>query len=585
MAMKIYTNIFIFLFSLFFPFQVLANSVDISVDKRVLTEADILTLTVSYNGDTDENPDLSGLQKDFRIVSTSTSQQINYINGTLQQTKQWAFGLQPLHTGKITINPIKIGGINSNYEEVEVKEVSDVAYVPDSQENTNSPYFQINLSYSPESPYLQQQTTFLVTIYDSLGLQDSALSITEETKKNWSLLPLTNQPIIKKDVVNNKKVNAITYVFAGFPLKNGSIPAPQFLFDGYYLKNSDFHFPRLTDSFSAFGIDFNNIIGQRVPVNMKTKKQSIFVKSVPNGFTDRWLPLTNLEMQTEWTSSSQFKAGEAANRKITITATGISEEMFPALNFSEIDGFKQYPEKPIMKMSLNNGELVTTATYNIVYIPTKSGKHSLPAQEINWFNTRTGRFEKTSLPSETITVLPNNNISEETFPPSVPAPTPNIEPTAMEKSLPEENTVQPPANMFTNKKMVYILIAMAFFFGFALFGLLLWLKNIFSKKNKNFYRKMVISSIKKGDYKAAQKALFDWGSLKFGIPSIANLKELSDLVQDDDFSKQLDLLNAVLYSGTEQTLDVPDFLYSFKKVDKKKQTLRKNKDILPNLYD
>ena len=58
MAMKIYTNIFIFLFSLFFPFQVLANSVDISVDKRVLTEADILTLTVSYNGDTDENPDL-----------------------------------------------------------------------------------------------------------------------------------------------------------------------------------------------------------------------------------------------------------------------------------------------------------------------------------------------------------------------------------------------------------------------------------------------------------------------------------------------------------------------------------------------
>ena len=121
------------------------------------------------------------MQKNFRIVSTSTSQQINYINGTLQQTKQWAFGLQPLHTGKITINPIKIGGINSNYEEVEVKEVSDVAYVPDSQENTNSPYFQINLSYSPESPYLQQQTTFLVTIYDSLGLQDSALSITEET--------------------------------------------------------------------------------------------------------------------------------------------------------------------------------------------------------------------------------------------------------------------------------------------------------------------------------------------------------------------------------------------------------------------
>ncbi len=583
--MKMYSKIFIFLFSLIFPFQVFANSVDISVDKKVLTEADILTLTVSYNGDTDKNPDLSGLQNDFRIVSTSTSQQINYINGTLKKTKQWAFGLQPLRTGKITINPIKLGGVNSNYEKVEVKEVSDVAFVPDSQENTNSPYFQINLDYSPKSPYLQQQTTFLVTIYDSLGLQDSSLGVTEETKKNWKLLPLTNQPIIKKDVINNKNVNAITYVFAAFPLKNGNIPAPQFLFDGYYLKNSDFNFPRLTDSFSIFGIDFNNIIGQRVPINMKTKKQSIFVKSVPNGFTAPWFPLTNLEMLTEWTSSSQFKAGEATNRKITIIATGISEDMFPSLNFSEIDGFKQYPEKPIMKMSLNNGELVTTAIFNIVYIPTEPGVYTFPAQEIKWFNTRTSRFEKTSLPSETVTVLPNENISQSSSVPSIMSSSQNKESPIMEEIFPKETVSISSPNMFASKKTVYLLIAAAFFLGFILFGLLLWLKKFFFIKNKNFYRKIVISAIKKGDYKTAQKALLDWGSLKFNVKNITNLKELSFLIQDDDFSKQLDILNATLYSGAEQALNISVFISFFKKIDKKKLTLRKSKDILPNLYD
>ena len=194
--MRIFNKLFLFLFCCLFSCEVFASSANISLDKKVLTEADILTLTLSYNGTDGATPDLSGLQNDFQIVSNSTSQRINYINGVVQQTKQWSFGLRPLRTGKITINPIRIGNVRSNYEEIEVKEVSDVAFVPDSQENSNSPYFQINMDYEPKSPYLQQQTTLLVTIYDSLGLKNSALDITEETKNNWAILPLLSKPIV-----------------------------------------------------------------------------------------------------------------------------------------------------------------------------------------------------------------------------------------------------------------------------------------------------------------------------------------------------------------------------------------------------
>ena len=77
-------------------------------------------------------------------------------------------------------------------------------------------------------------------------------------------------------------------------------------------------------------------------------------------------------------------------------------DRFPALQFPDIEGFKQYPEKPETSMSAVDGQLVTTATINVVYIPEKAGKFKLPQQEIEWFNVNSGLFEKTTLPAEVI---------------------------------------------------------------------------------------------------------------------------------------------------------------------------------------
>ena len=587
--MRIFNKLFLFLFCCLFSCEVFASSANISLDKKVLTEADILTLTLSYNGTDGATPDLSGLQNDFQIVSNSTSQRINYINGVVQQTKQWSFGLRPLRTGKITINPIRIGNVRSNYEEIEVKEVSDVAFVPDSQENSNSPYFQINMDYEPKSPYLQQQTTLLVTIYDSLGLKNSALDITEETKNNWAILPLLSKPIVKRTTLNNKNVNAITYAFAAFPLKDGNIPAPQFLFDGAYIKNSDFGFPRIFDDFMAFGIDFQNVMGQQVPVNMKTKPFQITVKESPAGFSGKWLPLYDLSIKSSWTSSSKFKVGEAVSRKITVTASGISKDMFPELTFPDIDGFKQYPEKPELEMTVNDGKLVTAATINIVYIPTKSGHFVFPAQEIDWFNVQTGLFEKATLPAEEVEILINPSVGQ-----NISQPTPVMETT------PQQDTISPASSDFSENgktstanpdtlplsdMMFYCFIFVAFLLGFLLFGLLLWLKNVLSKQNRSYYRKQVVNAVKQGDFKAVQKALLEWGRFKFGVDLIKNLKQLAELADDDKFSQQLDALNEALYAGTAKNFDAATFIALFKKIDRQKKTLRENKEILPNLYD
>ena len=238
--MKIFKILLCYVFACSLALSAQAEEINISLDKNVITEADTVNLTISYSGNSDENPDLSALQNDFQIVSNMASKRMNYINGNFSQIKSWTIGLKPLKQGKITIKPIKIGSVSSNYADIEVKEVTDVAFVPDSQENSNSPYFQIEQSVSPTNPYVQQQSIVWVTLYDSLGLQDGSLSISDDTLKNWSIVPISSKPKVTTEFINGKKMNVVKYAFAAFPLKSGKISSPQFIFDGAYIKDVGF---------------------------------------------------------------------------------------------------------------------------------------------------------------------------------------------------------------------------------------------------------------------------------------------------------------------------------------------------------
>lgn len=579
--MKIFKILLCYIFVCGLTFSALAEEINISLDKNVITEADTVNLTISYSGNSDENPDLSSLQNDFQIVSNMASQRMNYINGNFSQIKSWTVGLKPLRQGKITIRPIKIGSVSSNYADIEIKEVTDVAFVPDSRENSNSPYFQIEQSISPTNPYVQQQNIVWVTLYDSLGLQDGSLSISDDTLKNWNIIPISSKPTVTSEFINGKKMNVVKYAFAAFPLKSGKINSPQFIFDGAYIKDVGFNFPKFNDPFMALGIDFQNAFGQKVPIRMKTKIQPIEVVSVPDGFTGTWLPLSNLTIDAKWSPNTKFQTGEALTRNVTIRAFGLQEEMFPSLSFPNINGFKQYPEKPEISSSVLNGQIVTTAKYNIVYIPSKSGNFTFPAQEIEWFNVNSKLFQKTVIPTETISISVNPNIPDKVE--NTPIETP-IEPVIKnDKNIENKSSSGSSSASVLAKFMsykVYILPAII------LLSLLLLLLKLFTSKRKNKdLSSAVISSIRKKNYTEARKNLILWAIIKFNNPSIQNLKDIAEIVQDADFSIQLNALNQILYSASPASLNTSEFLTIYKKIDKQNRKSSKNKEILPNLYN
>lgn len=580
--MKICKVLFFLVFTCCFALAAFADEINISLDKDVITEADTVNLTISYSGDSDEKPDLSALQNDFQIVSNMATQRVNYVNGNFSQVKSWTIGLKPLKLGKITIKPIQIGSVRSNYADVEVKEVTNVAYVPDSRENSNSPYFKIEQTISPTSPYVQQQALVWVTLYDSLGLQNGSLSISDETLKNWSITPVSSKPIVKSDFINGKKMNVVKYAFAAFPLKSGEINSPQFIFDGDYIKNVGFNLPNFNDAFMNFGIDFQNSFGQRVPVRMKTTSEKIHVLPAPQNFTGVWLPLTNLTIDAQWAPNTKFQTGEALTRNITVQATGLQEEMFPTLSFPDIDGFKQYPEKPEISSSVKDGKIITTAKYNIVYIPSKSGSFTFPKQEIQWFNVLTKNFQKSVIPSETVKIAYNPNVPDAQEPEQFTQPTSNS--SIVQDNQEAQKIVLPHNSALSSISKIkaygrYILLI-------AVLLILLFLFKFFkSRPGKDTYKATVISSIRKKNYAEARRNLILWANTKFQHSSIQNLNDVAKAVDDSEFSAQINLLNEVLYSDALKDFNAAEFISIFKKIDKQVRKSTKNKEILPNLYN
>ncbi len=569
---KILSIVFLCLFTL----SATGEELNVSVDKKTLTESDTVFLTIDYTGSDAQTLDLNGLQDNFNIVSNSASSQFTYLNGQLSQTKRWILGLSPKKIGKITIKPIKMGNLQSNYTDVEVKEVTNVAYVPDSTENSNSPYFQIEQSVEPINPYIQQQVTITLTIYDSIGLQNATMNIHEDSLKDWIVTPLSDRPLVKQDVINGKRMNVITYAFAAFPQKSGELNSPQISFEGYYLKSNSFNFSDFEDIF-ATGLSFLDNINQKVPVRMRTKNQKILVKPIPNGGTKSyWLPLKSLVIE-EHDSAANIIAGEAFNRKITLTAVGTQEQNLPQLSLPASSEFKQYPEKPVTQERAYNGNIITTSTTNIVYIPLKSGTYILPATEIQWFNINTNRYEKAVLPEKNITVLPNPNVIEPTNNQNQEKnkQQPNIKnaPQSAEKL---NNLSLKVDNIFDNIYLRAVAFALLF---------LILLKISFFRKAKNPYKQQVISFIKKRNYPDAKTALINWAKIKYGNTDINNFQKIADYTDNTDFNVQLHELNKLLYSNSESLFDTAKFIATFKKVDKIKSDKKKKTTILPNLYE
>lgn len=576
-------------FSLFLTFTAQAQTLTADVNRREVPEGETFMLILTYDGSEKDTPDIGVLNDDFTIYSVGNSVKNQMINGNFSSERQWNLVLIPKSTGEITIPAIKLGSSESRPLTIKVIKAGE-AYSGDNLQNgtpqpNQKPRFFIQGSIDTPNPFVQEQMNYTVTLYDAGGLQGQEPSFVNADAKDWVIRSLGN-PEVKSVTINGINMREIKFNYALFPQRSGKLTVPQARFDGYYLTKSE---PRVDpfrdlfrDDFMGFGLNMNDMFATRNPVTLMTKPIEADIKPIPqeNG-GNWWIPAQNVVLYSQFEPEKpQFKVGEAVKRNIYLKAEGVLDNQLPDISFKNIAGVKQYPEKPVVKSVVENGKVVSVAQIANVYIPNRAGEAVIPAISVDWFNVKTNKLEKATLPEIKINIEAGapTAVSETV---SAPEQEENISPDKREKTTvtPSELTVFNP----------YLLTGMAFILGILLTVLFFMLRKKSVQPTADAsvkdWRKYVIQKAKAGDLRALRDGIIEWCRDKYGNHSVTNLSDVAGTVGSKAFASELDELSSALYSGNENKWNKDNFLKTFTGIGKQKTGKNAEKDILPKLYD
>jgi BatD DUF11 like domain len=95
-------------------------------------------------------------------------------------------------------------------------------------------------------------------------------------------------------------------------------------------------------------------------------------------------------------SSDQLKPGDAVTRTVTIKAEGTPAMLLPPQQFAAVEGLQLYPAQPVLddKTQARTDVMTATRIDSATYMLERPGDYSLPAIEIDWWDTVSGKIER-----------------------------------------------------------------------------------------------------------------------------------------------------------------------------------------------
>jgi len=390
-------------------------------------EGDNITLNIESTVNGDAKPDLSVLNKDFNILGTSTSSQINIFNGKRSFKKTWSVQLQPKHKGSLQIPAIPVG--NEKTQPLKIK----VSTLPPEikAETSKHVFLETSVGINGNETYVQQQIPYMVKLYFDSSMQSGEIS--QPSVENAVVEELTDGK--RYSVIRGgKKFNVVEKHFTISPEKSGKLHIPATTVNGRItiannqatqqrqrLDNTDtlnkffgqfgndpfFNDPFFTDS---FGSDFfkRHSAAPSKPFSIQSKAIDVNVLPVPKSFTgSAWLPAEELSIRDSWTRSPpELKVGEPVTRTLVVRAKGLGGSQIPTIDVKKPDGIKIYPGQPTSKTHTDGVTLIGRQYFDVTYIPQKSGKVTIPEIKIDWWNVKTKKQETVTLPAWHLNVAP-----------------------------------------------------------------------------------------------------------------------------------------------------------------------------------
>lgn len=500
-------SVFILLLSLLFAHSTFGAQITVSVDRNPVSIEESFQIIFTANESPDNDPDFSSLEQDFDIISQSNSSRASWINGKASKSIQWVLTVMAKQAGNLNIPPVKFGKDMSGAETVMVTQEATSTNL-----NTEEDIL-LEVEATPEIAYVQSQILYTVRIYTRVEIARASLN--EPELADAVIEKLT------EDSNYTTRIHDIDYSvterkYAVFPQKSGFITIKPLILTAEVMTNNR----------SGFNGFFGSLMTKTKRVS--SKAITMEVKPALASFTGQhWLSAEKLVLKETWSGDiHQMKVGEPLTRTLTLLAKGTTVGQLPELNTINADSqVKVYPDQPVLQEQKKPDGLVASREEKIALIPSKSGKYTLPAIEVPWFNTRTHTMETAIIPETTITALAEPGKETEVQAPGLPVATANTS-----QKIP---VIQVEGNHFWIWVSLFLAIGWLATLIFFLTGRSVKKSDL--NRDEDDYDYDLRENIKKlkkacvdNDAQAAKNAVIEWGRNKFNAASLGAIASFCD---------------------------------------------------------
>lgn len=507
---------------LLFVIPVRAAELLASVDRKEITQSDVLTLQVRYTGNAGfSSPEWSGLDKSFDIISQNRAMQFNMANGKSTSYTDWTLSLVPKSTGQLTIPAFIFD--NSRSEPITIN-VTDSPSTRTANTSNEEFYFQVEVSSGTH--YVQEQLLYIEKLFYTVNHEDASLS--EFAVTDAQVQPL-GEPKQYITVVDGQRIGVYERRYAIFPEVAGELVIPGQRFSGRISNRND---------------RFNR--GRTATVVSKPIKLN--VQPIPKTYPQApWLPASNLNIEESFSKDEKdWKVGEPVTRSFKITADGISGSQIPPIPTPEVSQLRYYPDQTKQDTQMDENGLHASVAQSVALVPTTAGKIVLPELQIPWWNTQSNTVAYAVLPARTIQVAE----AVSSIPTPISAP----------QDLTANNTNAIAAN--TSSGIWPWICALLVISNVGTLALLWFLRarptggDISPRKLRKKESHVTVEgnwkevriACQSSNPKYMRDAILRWAPVHFNDPSILTLNQLAQCYKDPKVKSALAELDAQLYS-------------------------------------
>ena len=363
-----------------------ATTITVKTDRQDVGLNESFVMIFESDGSVDDDPDFSPLQKDFQILSRSSSSNMSIVNGKISSTKTWKLTALARREGKLVIPSISFGKDRSQPSFVNVKTGRGSISKPGSGEDIF-----LEVEVNEPSPYVQAEVIYTVRLFLSVAVSNASLTEVPQLDADAIVERIDED---KRYQVRRagKRYEVIERRYAIYPLASGRVSIEPVTFQGQTSRSA-------FSIFDPFGPEPRTIVE-------RSERLSLDVRPVPGSFPGQnWLPAKLLLLNETWSKEPPvFQAGEPITRTLTLNAKGQVASQLPVLDEWQVPGFKLYPDQPVMNDEKKADGTTATRQEKTAIIPEQAGRYTLPAIKIPWWNTEKDRLEYAELPAREVEV-------------------------------------------------------------------------------------------------------------------------------------------------------------------------------------